>query len=54
MDVNMLPLGTMTWTAGLDAEMGLCCNLGVIWWKCAVAPLSALKLMYGGVDIVLQ
>lgn len=53
-EVIMLPLGTMTWTAGFLAEIGWWCNWGVHWWKCAVAPLSALKLMKGGEDIELQ
>jgi hypothetical protein len=29
-DVMMLPLGTMTWTAGLEVEMGVWVNLLVI------------------------
>jgi hypothetical protein len=32
-DVMMLPLGTMTWTAGLELDIGRWCKCLVIWWK---------------------
>jgi hypothetical protein len=53
-EVMMFPLGTITWTAGLEGETARWGKWWLFWWKCAVAPLSALKLRKGGVDNELQ